>query len=194
VELGRGQLGAVTAILAGAGLVRPASQHDLAGISRALVMRAAPWVLHIPGAKKSAWIVGQDRLGFGQESTRDYRAPIASPGAGLRRADGADEANEGRRMTRQIVRQIGTRCFIGSVLIRGQGGHAREEEVGNAAVCCGQGVAASRHGIWHRGEGAVLLLLERAGTLMLACCSCDRVSTCLVKHGGGSPPQWRGWQ
>jgi len=42
VELGRGQLGAVTAILAGAGLVRPASQHDLAGISRALVMRAAP--------------------------------------------------------------------------------------------------------------------------------------------------------
>src|SRR6185503_5854219 len=42
VELGRGQLGAVTAILAGAGLARPASQHDLAGISRALVMRAAP--------------------------------------------------------------------------------------------------------------------------------------------------------
>jgi hypothetical protein len=33
------------------------------------------------------------------------------------------------------------------VLIRGQGGHAREEEVGNTAVCCGQGVAASRHGI-----------------------------------------------
>jgi release factor glutamine methyltransferase len=42
VELGRGQLGAVTAILAGAGLARPVSQHDLAGISRALVMRAAP--------------------------------------------------------------------------------------------------------------------------------------------------------
>jgi release factor glutamine methyltransferase len=42
VELGRGQLGAVTAILAGVGLARPASQHDLAGISRALVMRAAP--------------------------------------------------------------------------------------------------------------------------------------------------------
>ena len=43
-------------------------------------------------------------------------------------------------MTRQIVRQIGTRCFIGSVLIRGQGGHAREEEVGNAAVCAVKGL------------------------------------------------------
>src|SRR3954464_3440908 len=47
----------------------------------------------------------------------------------------------------------------------------------------------NRDEMLHRGEGAVLLLLERAGTLMLACCSCDRVSTCLVKHGGGSPPQ-----
>jgi release factor glutamine methyltransferase len=42
VELGRGQLGAVTTILARAGLAQPASQPDLAGISRALVMRAAP--------------------------------------------------------------------------------------------------------------------------------------------------------
>jgi release factor glutamine methyltransferase len=42
VELGLGQLGAVTAILAAAGLARPVPRPDLAGISRALVMRAMP--------------------------------------------------------------------------------------------------------------------------------------------------------
>jgi hypothetical protein len=49
-------------------------------------------------------------------------------------------------MTRQVVRPIGIGYFIGSALIREQRGHAYEEELGNAAVCRGQGVAASRHG------------------------------------------------
>jgi hypothetical protein len=49
-------------------------------------------------------------------------------------------------MTRQVVRPIGIGYFIGSALIRERRGHAYEEELGNAAVCRGQGVAASRHG------------------------------------------------
>jgi release factor glutamine methyltransferase len=42
LELGQGQLGAVTSIFASTGLAPIAPQHDLAGIARALVMRAPP--------------------------------------------------------------------------------------------------------------------------------------------------------
>ena len=42
VELGRGQVSAVTAIFAAAGLAPRAPRHDLAGIARALVLRALP--------------------------------------------------------------------------------------------------------------------------------------------------------
>jgi release factor glutamine methyltransferase len=42
LELGRGQLGAATSILAPAGLAPVAPWYDLAGIARALVMRALP--------------------------------------------------------------------------------------------------------------------------------------------------------
>ncbi len=60
-------------------------------------------------------------------------------------------------MPRQVfVGTFGTRCFIGSALIREWRGyvlkvHALEEEVGNAAACRGHvspkfGVAASRDG------------------------------------------------
>jgi release factor glutamine methyltransferase len=42
LELGQGQLGAVASIFAPAGLVPVAPRHDLAGIARALVMRALP--------------------------------------------------------------------------------------------------------------------------------------------------------
>jgi len=55
-------------------------------------------------------------------------------------------------MTRQMGRPIGTECFIGLVLIRERRGHAREGEVGNAAICCGRGVATSRHGTWDGGD------------------------------------------
>jgi len=38
-------------------------------------------------------------------------------------------------MTRQVVRPIGMRCFIGLALVRGRRGHARiEEEMGNTAA------------------------------------------------------------
>jgi hypothetical protein len=39
-----------------------------------------------------------------------------------------------------VGRIIGTECFIGLVLIRERRGCAREEEVGNAALCCGRGL------------------------------------------------------
>ena len=42
LELGQGQLGPVTSILAGAGLAPVAPRYDLAGIARALVLRALP--------------------------------------------------------------------------------------------------------------------------------------------------------
>jgi release factor glutamine methyltransferase len=42
MELGRGQLSAVTAIFAPTGLAPRAPWHDLAGIARALVLRALP--------------------------------------------------------------------------------------------------------------------------------------------------------
>jgi release factor glutamine methyltransferase len=42
VELGQGQLGAVTAIFSAAGLEPAAPRHDLYGIARAIVMRARP--------------------------------------------------------------------------------------------------------------------------------------------------------
>jgi release factor glutamine methyltransferase len=42
LELGQGQLGAVTSIFASTGLAPIGPQHDLAGIARALVMRAPP--------------------------------------------------------------------------------------------------------------------------------------------------------
>jgi release factor glutamine methyltransferase len=42
LELGQGQLDAVTSIFASTGLAPIAPQHDLAGIARALVMRAPP--------------------------------------------------------------------------------------------------------------------------------------------------------
>jgi release factor glutamine methyltransferase len=42
LELGQGQLGPVTSILAGAGLAPIAPRYDLAGIARALVLRALP--------------------------------------------------------------------------------------------------------------------------------------------------------
>jgi hypothetical protein len=47
-------------------------------------------------------------------------------------------------MTRQVVRRIGMRGFIGLALIRGRRDHAHEEEMGNTAAYRGQGVAASR--------------------------------------------------
>jgi release factor glutamine methyltransferase len=42
LELGQGQLGAVTALFAAAGLAPAPAQHDLAGIARALVLRVFP--------------------------------------------------------------------------------------------------------------------------------------------------------
>jgi len=42
LEFGQGQLGPVTSILAGAGLAPVAPRYDLAGIARALVLRALP--------------------------------------------------------------------------------------------------------------------------------------------------------
>jgi release factor glutamine methyltransferase len=57
LELGQGQLGTVTSIFAPVGLEPVTTRYDLSGIARALVMRARPCGIHLPGTKKSTWIV-----------------------------------------------------------------------------------------------------------------------------------------
>src|SRR4029453_459866 len=97
--------------------------------------------------EKSTWIVQQERLVFAHGIDPSELSADSEP-----RSRTAESRRCGRSERRAPDDPAGGSpnrdldCFIGSALIRERRGNACEEELGNAAVCRGQGVAASRHG------------------------------------------------
>ena len=95
-----------------------------------------------PGSKKALGLWGKTTRFCPQESTREW-VPTASPGARLRRGRRRklERRTIGSRMTWQAVRQLGTRCFIGSVqvAIDERRCHALEEESGQRRGKAGRG-------------------------------------------------------
>src|SRR5207244_11414215 len=84
--------------------------------------------------EKSTWIVDEDRLGFVHGIDPSELRADNEPRNRLRRADGAEEADEGCRMTRQWFAQSGLdvssvrRWSAGDadVLVRESGARARD--------------------------------------------------------------------
>src|SRR5262249_55059077 len=190
LELGQGQLGSVTSILATAGLAPVEPRYDLAGIARALVLRALPRGLHIPGTKKSTWIVGQDRLGSvagidprslsTDSEPRSRTAESRRCGRSERRTP--DDPADGSPNRDWIFHRFGADPRATRTCLGGRAGQRRG--MLRTRGCC----FATRNLTLRRTAPHLPPCLNGRGRGPLRF-SCGKASRCLVQHGGGEPSQ-----